>query len=245
MRSYAYLLLLLAGCRSVVGLDDLSFDGAPGASGAAGLGGAAGAAGAGGGGSSGVGGSGGASGGAGATCDVGPAPNACAKCERDQCCAEVAACLSDPKCVDCVSDPSLPACWERPLARALLACANRKCSVPCVTGGTFCNPISNEGCSGGDACDLNMSNVYACFPPDNVEPLCAKCDPGGPYCAPGLACLEGQCMAYCCEDADCSGGTCDKPSIAVGQLGVCLTTSGATQCTVKLPVPSKGSCIPK
>ncbi len=254
MRSYLAwsLCASLVACRSVVGLTELSFDDDAAAAGAAGspgdgAGGVSGGAGAGTAGVAGQAGLAGAAGigGAAGSCDVGPAPNTCAKCERDQCCAEVAACLADAKCVDCVSDPSIPACWDSQAARALLGCANRRCAAACATGGTFCNPISNEGCSGGDACDFNEAGVFTCFPPDNVEPVCAKCDSSGPYCAPGLACLESTCMVYCCDDADCGGGTCDKPSIGAGQLGVCVTSAGAADCKAKLPVASKGACVPR
>jgi hypothetical protein len=85
-----------------------------------------------------------------------------------------------------------------------------------------CNPVTNDNCSGGKACEPAVNGGlagFACATGQNTQTVCANCDPfmqSPPFCAPDLICLptnaEGtlaQCAHYCCTDADCGpAGTC-------------------------------------
>jgi hypothetical protein len=160
-------------------------------------------------------------------------------------------CLSNEDC----KDPAAPACntlfnecvecnsntdckdKEKPLC-AFQACTKPTtpaCDLPaeppppgsCVTLDNInqCNPITNEGCSPGLACDLGGAG-FQCFGGSNILDLCQTCDANpGVYCKPTMTCLasSGKCTRYCCEDGDCGAGTCDKTTLfGVPQVGVCL-----------------------
>jgi len=107
-----------------------------------------------------------------------------------------------------------------------------------------CNPVTNAGCSGGDACQPTVNGGltgFACFPGPNTVADCSSCDPSGqtpPFCAPGSLCQPTddlgtvwECARYCCDDADCSVlGHCstvgsDGPRFTPvsATLGICLT----------------------
>jgi hypothetical protein len=137
-----------------------------------------------------------------------------------------------------------------------------QCSVPatppsggsCVTvvaandagTGIQCNPVTNAGCSAGEACDVsrdsNQSLIgFICYPGPNPEGICAICPNGSNdagECAAGGTCLLSdpaiaQCARYCCTDADCGEGTCQpSPQGATlfgpvaPSLGVCVNLSG-------------------
>jgi hypothetical protein len=84
-------------------------------------------------------------------------------------------------------------------------------------GGAFeCNPVTNEPCSTGEECDryevLGTLVGFVCWPPPNPAKLCQYCDPtSGPQCAGGLTCTTTfVCVRYCCTDADCGAGKCDR-----------------------------------
>jgi hypothetical protein len=88
--------------------------------------------------------------------------------------------------------------------------------------GIQCNPVTNEGCTGGSACDIagdaNGISGFQCYQPPNDALVCGSCDltgESGPFCGGGTTCEDtttsqtvGQCAQYCCTDADCGTGTC-------------------------------------
>jgi hypothetical protein len=104
------------------------------------------------------------------------------------------------------------------------------CTVPatppsggsCVTTGTSavsCNPVTNAGCSAGQACDITADSSeditgFTCFDGPNDALLCEPCGvTGGASCAGGLSCANVNatwlaCAHYCCSDADCGSGHC-------------------------------------
>ena len=88
-----------------------------------------------------------------------------------------------------------------------------------------CNPVTNEGCmAGAEECDLATGGVFQCFASDPSDaPICQMCDEAaGPFCGAGMTCLgDGSCARYCCDDADCGSGKCDKSS-EPGNVGVCV-----------------------
>ena len=60
-----------------------------------------------------------------------------------------------------------------------------------------CNPLTNEGCSAGDACDFGgdgdpeFEPVVGCFGGDNTQGPGETCDAAlGPFCIPGFHCVE-------------------------------------------------------
>ena len=104
----------------------------------------------------------------------------------------------------------------------------------CVTlddAGVLCNPVTNEGCNAdaGEACDFAGAG-FKCYapPPSNTAALCASCDvTNGPACMPTATCVDqgngtSQCFRYCCTDADCTPGHCDKQTFQTDPLGVCV-----------------------
>jgi hypothetical protein len=67
----------------------------------------------------------------------------------------------------------------------------------CFTADTpLCNPLTNEGCAGGDACDLGGDDdpefvpYVDCLAGDNTQGAGETCDAvAGPFCQPGLHCV--------------------------------------------------------
>jgi hypothetical protein len=99
----------------------------------------------------------------------------------------------------------------------------------------FCNPVTNEGCSGtGVACDLASGGAFACFdPPNDVQPGGSCENANGPWCIAQYHCDQGAdagngtCKKYCCTNADCTGGgNCVAFDSSVGTIGVCDTGGG-------------------
>ncbi|APR81212.1 Tryptophan synthase alpha chain [Minicystis rosea] len=175
---------------------------------------------------------------------------ACGDCLVASCCKELEACGNDQDCLDCATGNVDPAtCDGNAAYEGYTTCASTSCSDPC-TPKSSCNPVTNEGCNaaGGEACDLNSSGVFVCFPPTNDAALCAACSNGsaGPYCKAGTHCAEdangGKCTAYCCTDEDCGTGKCDMSAMPSG-VGVC---TGANQeiasCDSPATPPSGGTC---
>lgn len=125
-----------------------------------------------------------------------------------------------------------------------------------------CDPFKGTPCKPGHSCDIDLDGLPHCFPPPSGAMLCGTCgvDPGdggtADYCGVGLTCLDSnKCAAFCCDDADCGTGTCDKtflgnPSIGVCTDGAVIPDAGAGQpateyqpaCKVPVPLPSKGAC---
>ena len=106
--------------------------------------------------------------------------------------------------------------------------------VPIDDAGVFCNPLTNGGCDSdaGEACDIDPNGDLGCFPPPppNTAALCAACDDNNIACAPGSTCLPAtnapdggsECAHFCCTDADCGSGHCDKTTFLSDPLGFCV-----------------------
>src|SRR6185312_10871506 len=94
-------------------------------------------------------------------------------------------------------------------------CETTCCEDICNPG---CNPVTNAGCdaANGEGCDIDPNNPggYTCFTNDSVT-ACQMCDESnGPFCGAGLTCLsDDNCGAFCCTDADCGTGKCDKTQL--------------------------------
>jgi len=77
------------------------------------------------------------------------------------------------------------------------------------SGGGFqyqCNPVTNEPCGTGEACDFAGEQGFQCYPAGdgNTEEACDACDAnGGPYCIGSFTCVESACARFCCTDEDC------------------------------------------
>lgn len=80
----------------------------------------------------------------------------------------------------------------------------------CYAGLGACDPTVASSCNAGEACDLDRNDTFSCFPPPNDVAEGGACNQdGGPFCEPGLTCLNGgTCARFCCGDADCGGKTC-------------------------------------
>lgn len=79
------------------------------------------------------------------------------------------------------------------------------------TGGPLieCNPVTNEPCEAGFACDTTMGGGFACFEPPNDAVTCGDCAvPDGPFCEGGNTCAGDVCVHFCCTDADCGDVPC-------------------------------------
>ena len=105
----------------------------------------------------------------------------------------------------------------------------------CVPAGlqTNCNPVTNQGCASGEACDLASQqgggSMLKCFGPPNTQKLGQACSNGdnGPFCEGTMRCDDevdgggGKCKKYCCAKSDCGGGTCTPFEASAGTLGTC------------------------
>jgi hypothetical protein len=79
----------------------------------------------------------------------------------------------------------------------------------CYGGQGACDPTDPNACGKGETCDIDGSTgEFACFPPPNDAHLGDACDNSqGPFCSAGLACDQGTCKQYCCDDSICAAGT--------------------------------------
>jgi hypothetical protein len=85
--------------------------------------------------------------------------------------------------------------------------------LTCYGGLGSCDPTNPAACGNGETCDINGgTGLLECFPPPNDAHLGDACDNGqGPFCSAGLACDQGTCKTYCCDDSLCAAGTtCQK-----------------------------------
>ena len=119
--------------------------------------------------------------------------------------------------------------------------ASAQCTVPttppsggsCITinpdAGIQCNPVTNAPCDvdAGLGCDTDFKGDYTCQGQSTVA-LCGSCNEvNGPYCIGTATCLpltdagSQQCFRYCCTDADCAPGHCDKTTFGISPLGAC------------------------
>lgn len=173
-----------------------------------------------------------------------PNPNNCGTCIMEKCCAPLQACFADDECADCVVNPDadpgvcnskaqLAEINQCGASQCALTCSDGACDAPatspsggsCVTIGGLveCNPITNEPCGAGEACDRALGG-FICYADGNVHTICEQCGSSSPdkqYCQGGLACV-GICSRYCCEDTDCgSSGKCTKGMFDVPAVGFC------------------------
>jgi len=94
----------------------------------------------------------------------------------------------------------------------------------------LCNPLTNEGCATGEACDYGLDEYFQCFPGPNDVDEGGACDlEAGPFCKAGWTCdtptpdeTSGVCHRHCCSDGDCPAPqTCATFEPEFGTLGVC------------------------
>ena len=98
----------------------------------------------------------------------------------------------------------------------------------------LCNPVTNEPCEAGEACDVYAPEPngpvvgFHCYPDDNVAELCEPCNSDSKdgklvFCVGGLTCINKACVRYCCSDLDCGDGKCVELEYeAAPSLGGCL-----------------------
>jgi hypothetical protein len=177
-------------------------------------------------------------------------PAACGDCLAASCCDEVIACGEDLRCKPCVQPGLGAVCAAPGFTEAWAAidCMKEHCATVCPPPfidvlaeaacedppaepdatcvpelgwpGFKCNPITNDGCEPGEACDRGGSE-YMCFPSESsMRGPCELCGYSAlDGCQAGLSCV-GKCARYCCTSADCgSGGFCDPRPLENGFLG--------------------------
>jgi hypothetical protein len=69
---------------------------------------------------------------------------------------------------------------------------------------TFCNPITNEGCTSLETCDLYIDDFgvnFLCYPAFVYGSACNDCFAWG-ECSVGYGCFK-TCAKYCCDESDC------------------------------------------
>jgi hypothetical protein len=222
--------------------------------GASGGGGSGGVGGLGGGGTGGVGGSGGLGGGGamgGGGSGGSPTEGACDTCMLTHCAAFLTICQLDANCTSCLEAMAWKApndCTVNTPWLDVDTCTKANCGSECPQN--YCNPVTNQGCTAAERCDLaawNGKNFYRCYGGNNTLGCGAVCEnAGGATCAGGYACADpdtpNKCRAWCCTDADCDpDGYCfnETPTTA----GICqpLVVS-ADLCNAEPPSPT-GSCV--
>lgn len=113
--------------------------------------------------------------------------------------------------------------------------------------GVECNPVTNGGCTGSDACDVNVDENgdvigFVCYSPEGsafTDTLCAACDnttdatscPAGQTCLPYDQAGDSACAQYCCSDADCGSGKCTTMGSSGAIFG--STASNLGICTLQ------------
>ncbi|MCS6902194.1 MAG: hypothetical protein RMJ98_05305 [Myxococcales bacterium] len=189
------------------------------------------------------------------SCEGKLTPNDCATCVEAACCPSLLVCEEDMRCVACVRGSTSPKCAEWTSYLEFKECIESFCSDVCKEAPPpkRCNPITNEGCDNGEACDLGPSG-HQCYPPPNDRKICETCDPSkGLFCAAGGGCVDGRCFRYCCNKDDCGSGFCDKKVTGSKFYGVCVdkpvlvfeeTTLIEPACDAPAVAPSQGLCFP-
>ncbi len=196
-------------------------------------------------------------------------PGVCTDCLVAACCDEIVACKNEPLCMPCFIGQVADAKDCEPekidkLVTALTTCQDSHCRVGCATQDA-CNPVTNDGCGGGGACDVNGDTDgppnFVCYNGPNVAGLCDPCvDQGvGDLCGALYTCHidVNRCARFCCTDADCGSGVCElDPNIVYAgtlanpgdKVGVCLVEHptdggfGTPACDAPVVSPSMGSC---
>jgi hypothetical protein len=92
----------------------------------------------------------------------------------------------------------------------------------CIVQTYACNPVSNQNCQAGHACDQDTNGNFVCYPPPNDVPKGGSCDNQSTFCQGGASCYSGVCTPYCCSSADCTGGKACTPLFTDGTIGICL-----------------------
>lgn len=115
--------------------------------------------------------------------------------------------------------------------------ADGTCAPPIDAEQWMCNPITNEGCEDGGACDFAyVDEAFEtigtfCFPPPLTQEVCEECNGNALFCQAGMTCtqywfppeVEIGCAEFCCSDDDCETGVCAAIGILdAEQVGVCL-----------------------
>lgn len=108
--------------------------------------------------------------------------------------------------IDLSGSGYLPACIDAPA----VARSNGSCVVVDALV-TYCNPVSNEGCSdvGGHCTYEAFSGAFMCVGQPADRQSCESCSTTFfDNCAPGFSCQGGlySCQRYCCDDGDCGQG---------------------------------------
>ena len=172
--------------------------------------------------------------------------NGCSTCLEGSCCAEIDACNTTAGCVDCLNGATEACTVDNEAAvGAVNACGANACSAECggqpqlvpvcdapmtapsagacvtLDANITCNPVTNEPCTAGQACDISASG-FQCYDPPNDVALCGECGNEVGFCQGGLTCV-GTCAKLCCDASDCGTGTCDTTSAGLpGGVGVCV-----------------------
>ncbi|MEM1035012.1 MAG: hypothetical protein AAGN82_32025 [Myxococcota bacterium] len=189
-------------------------------------------------------------------------------------CDGASACLGDCQanfCQGLSPNPSCQECIEDNCAAPRDACFADTARF------VQCNPVTQEGCNpaqsnercdyvtvpAGPAVAFSPRTVigFNCQLETNDADQCTACNysfGSTTKCEKGNTCIsavdasvvnEGVCGRYCCDDADCGTGTCQKGAFApaAGDLGTC--TVGATSTDPGCDAPgfgastSMGSCV--
>jgi hypothetical protein len=182
------------------------------------------------------------------------APGDCTTCLEGSCCQQLSDCNNDANCLDCATGSAAdPTVCNDPnttaLLNALLMCQDQSCKVPCTPPpppDPTCNPITNQGCADGEACDFvfdqNGQGSFKCYgAPAPTEKQCAMCDDQNTACLPGFTCL-GTCAKFCCSDSECGSHTCNFMNGAFG-VGICADDQLNPWCDAPAGWTSMGSCL--
>jgi hypothetical protein len=170
----------------------------------------------------------------------------CGSCLVANCCSVSEQCNADATCHMCLWG-GMADCDANALYTSFKTCHDGPCGNACAS---TCNPVTNEGCTGGETCDYDISSKrFICWGGSNVVAICGQCNGAvGPFCAPGETCGFGHCQRYCCDSGDCGSGFCDKTlfaGLSNSPVGACvITADGGREAACDAPVVSQsmGAC---